>query len=275
MTFKILAVGHAGVDFVHGVTDHLNPNKKIDSSFSAVQLGGSAANVASALKDLGADVTVCTILGNKTDPITVLFENLLASKDINLVCKYVNTATTANSLITVLPNGDRSITSYQPIEIVQEASVDIDVSQYDLVLGDSYRLPLVSNIFDLAQSLSIPTMLDVDKTVAQTDLLPIATHVWFSHEAWQTFDITRLQPLCTIGITNGENPVVWLEPCSSVFQSFTPRSVDVKNSLGAGDVFRASLALQLLMKTPLATAIERACNSAGDHISGKLLTKII
>lgn len=275
MTFKILAVGHAGVDFVHGVTDHLNPTNKLDSSFSAVQLGGSAANVASALKDLGADVTVCTILGNKTDLITVLFENLLASKDINLVCKYVDTATTANSLITVLPNGDRSITSYQPIEIVREASVDVDVSQYDLVLGDSYRLPLVSTIFDLAQSLSIPTMLDVDKTVAPTDSLPYATHVWFSHEAWQTFDMLRLQQLSTIGVTNGENPVVWLEPCSSVFQSFTPQSVNVINSLGAGDVFRASLALQLLTKIPLATAIERACNSAGEHISGKRLTKII
>jgi sugar/nucleoside kinase (ribokinase family) len=275
MTFKILAVGHAGVDFVHGVTDHLNPANKLDSSFSAVQLGGSAANVASALKDLGADVTVCTILGNKTDQITVLFENLLASKDINLVCKYVDTATTANSLITVLPNGDRSITSYQPIEIVREAYVDVDVSQYDIVLGDSYRIPLVSTIFDLAQSLSIPTMLDVDKAVAPTDSLPYATHVWFSHEAWQTFDMPGLQQLSTIGVTNGENPVVWLEPCSSVFQSFTPKSVNVINSLGAGDVFRASLALQLLTKIPLATAIERACNSAGEHISGKRLTKII
>ena len=275
MTFKILAVGHAGVDFVHGVTDHLNPNKKIDSRFSAVQLGGSAANVASALKDLGADVTVCTILGDKTDPITVLFENLLASKDIDLVCKYVDAVATANSLITVLPNGDRAITSYQPIEIVREWAVNIDVSQYDLVLGDSYRLPLVSNIFAIAQSLAIPTMLDVDKTVAPTDMLPYATHVWFSHEAWQSYDLGQVQQLSTIGVTNGENPVTWLEPCSSLFQSFTPRSVNVKNSLGAGDVFRASLALHLLMKEPLATAIEHACDSAGEHISGNRLTKII
>lgn len=272
---KVLAVGHAGVDFVHGVTDHLNPNLKLDSRFSNIQLGGSAANVAVALKELGADVTVCTVLGNKTDTVTVLFEKLLAEKDINLVCKYVDAATTANSLITVLPNGDRAITSYQPIELVREWFVDIDISQYDVVLGDSYRLPLVSNIFALAQSLSIPTMLDVDKTVSPTDLLPYATHVWFSHEAWQTFDPSRLQQLTTVGVTNGENPVIWLEPHSSVFQSFTPRSVNVKNSLGAGDVFRASLALQLLIEKPLATAIERACDSAGEHISGKRLTKII
>lgn len=272
---KVLAVGHAGVDFVHGVTDHLNPNTKLDSVFSNIQLGGSAANVAVALKDLGADVTVCTVLGNKTDPVTVLFEKLLAAKDVDLVCKYIDTAATANSLITVLPNGDRAITSYQPIEIVQEWFVDIDVSQYDVVLGDSYRLPLVSNIFELAQSLSIPTMLDVDKSVAPTDTLPYATHVWFSYEAWQAFDMARLQQLSVMGVTNGENPVIWLEPNSSVFQSFTPRSVNVKNSLGAGDVFRASLALQLLMGKPLATAIECACESAGEHISGKRLTKII
>jgi sugar/nucleoside kinase (ribokinase family) len=275
MPFKILTVGHACVDFVHGVTDHLTPNKKLDSVFSNIQLGGSAVNVASALKALGADVTVCTTLGSKSDITTTIFKQLLDAKGIDIVCNHIDSVATANSLVTVLPNGDRSITCYQSAEIVEDDSVDVDVSQYDIVLGDNYRPPLVSKLFDIAQSLSIPTMLDVDKTVAPTDSLPYATHVWFSHEAWQSFDMARIQQLCTIGVTNGENPVMWLEPCSSVFQSFTPRSTNVKNSLGAGDVFRASLALQLLMKKPLATAIECACDSAGEHISGKRLTKII
>ncbi len=275
MPFKILTVGHACVDFVHGVTDHLTPNKKLDSVFSNIQLGGSAVNVASALKDLGADVTVCTTLGSKSDITTTIFKQLLDAKGIDIVCNHIDSAATANSLVTVLPNGDRSITCYQSAEIVEDDSVDVDVSKYDIVLGDNYRLPLVSKLFDIAQSLSIPTMLDVDKISATTDSLPYATHVWFSHEAWQAFDMARIQQLSTIGVTNGENPVMWLEPCSSVFQSFTPRSINVKNSLGAGDVFRASLALQLLMKKPLATAIECACDSAGEHISGKRLTKII
>lgn len=277
MTFKILTVGHACVDFVHGVTDHLTPNKKIDSVFSNIQLGGSAVNVASALKDLGADVTVCTTLGSKSDITTTIFKQLLDAKGIDIVCNHIDSVATANSLVTVLPNGDRSITCYQSTEIVEDDSVDVDVSEYDIVLGDNYRLPLVSKLFKIAKQLSIPTMLDVDKTITQPELLPFADYVWFSHEAWKTVDVTQLQQLTNsiIGVTNGENPVTWLEPYSSLFQSFTPQSVNVINSLGAGDVFRASLALQLLMKIPLATAIERACNSAGEHISGKRLTKII
>lgn len=278
---KILTVGHACVDFVHGVTDHLNPNVKLDSNFSNIQLGGGAANVAVALKLLGADVSVCTVLGDKSDPVTCMFENLLELKGIDLVCKYIGSAKTPNSLITVLPNGDRSITSYQPHDIVQDCSVDVDVSQYDIVMGDSYRLPLVSKLFKAAMQLSIPTMLDVDKTVTESTLLPFAEYVWFSQEAWQSFnnDVYKiyLQQVAkgTIGVTNGGNPILWLEPNGSVFQSFKPKAVNVVNSLGAGDVFRASLALQLSLKIPLATAIERACESAGEHISGKQLTKII
>lgn len=278
---KILTVGHACVDFVHGVPDHLTPNKKLDSVFFNIQLGGSAVNVAVALKDLGADVTVCTTLGNKADITTQVFKQLLDAKGIDIVCNYIDTAATANSLVTVLPNGDRSISCYQSTELVEDDAVDVDVSQFDIVLGDNYRLPLVSKLFKLATQLSIPTMLDVDKTVTESTLLPFADYVWFSQEAWQSFnnDVYKiyLQQVAngTIGITNGENPILWLEPNSSVFQSFKPKAVNVVNSLGAGDVFRASLALQLCLKIPLATAIERACESAGEHISGKRLTKII
>lgn len=278
---KILTVGHACVDFVHGVTDHLTPNKKLDSVFSNIQLGGSSVNVASAIKDLGGDVTVCTTLGSKSDITTQVFKQLLDAKGIDIVCNHIESVATANSIVTVLPNGDRSISCYQSAELVEDDTVDIDVSQFDIVLGDNYRLPLVSKLFKAATKLLIPTMLDVDKTVTEPSLLPLADYVWFSQEAWQSFNndvyMIYLQQVAkgTVGVTNGENPVVWLEPNSSLFQSFKPKAVNVVNSLGAGDVFRASLALQLCLKIPLATAIERACESAGEYISGKRLTKII
>lgn len=278
---KVLAVGHACLDFVHGVTDHLTPAMKLDSLFSKIQLGGSAPNVAVALKALGANATVCTVLGNKHDTATQLFETLLSKEGIDLACNYVDSATTATSLITVLPNGDRSITCYQADEVIKSSAVDLDINDYDIVLGDNYRLPLVAKMFALAESRSIPTMLDVDKLVSKTDILPFADYVWFCQEAWQNFDnpiyVAYQQQVQKgiIGVTNGADPVTWLEPNSSVFQSVKPKPVDVVNSLGAGDVFRASLALQLCMNTPLAAAIERACESAGEHISGKILTKII
>lgn len=278
---KVLAVGHACVDFVHGVTDHLTPSMKLDSVFSNIQLGGSAPNVAVALKALGAEATVCTVLGNKNDTTTQLFESLLYKQGIDLACNYVDSAKTATSLITVLPNGDRAITCYQADDVVQNSAVDLHIEDYDIVLGDNYRLPLVTKMFSLAELHSIPTMLDVDKLVSNTDMLPFADYVWFCQEAWQNFDnpiyVAYQQQVQKgiIGVTNGAEPVTWLEPNSSVFQSVTPKPVDVVNSLGAGDVFRASLALQLCMNIPLASAIERACESAGEHISGKTLTKII
>ncbi len=278
---KILTVGNACVDFVHTVPDHLTPKLKIDSYTSNVQLGGSAANVAVALKALGADVTVCTILGNKSGLITKIFCDLLKQKQIELICEHVQSSDTANSLITVLPDGNRSIAHHAADDIINSKNVDVDVSQYDMILADTYRLPLVNKIFDLAKKASIPTMLDVDKPISKIDNMPVATQVWFSQEAWQNFDnldyLENLQQIenSLIGVTDGENPVIWLEPTSSVFQSYKPKSVSVVNSLGAGDVFRASLALQLCMNIPLTVAIERACESAGEHISGKTLTKII
>ena len=278
---KILTVGHACVDFVHGVTDHLNPNIKLDSRYSNIQLGGSAANVAVALKELGADVTVCTVLGNTNDRCTGIFENMLAAKGINLVCKYVETATTPNSLITILPNGERAITSYQPKGVVEENAVDVDISQYDMILGDSYRLPLVSKIFNLAKNSSIATMLDVDKDIQNITKLPTATYTWFSYEAWsflkeQQRDLKYLYKVfgSVVGFTQGSEPVNWIDS-DGFIKKYKPKTVNVTNSLGAGDVFRASLALQLCMNKSLPVAIERACDSAGEHISGNTLTKII
>jgi sugar/nucleoside kinase (ribokinase family) len=278
---KILTVGHACVDFVHGVTDHLIPSKKLDSVFSNIQLGGSAVNVAIALKNLGADVTVCTTLGSKSDITTTIFKQLIDAKGIDIVCNHIDNAATANSLVTVLPNGERSITCYQSNELVEDDTVDIDVASYDIVLGDNYRLPLVSKIFEQASLQSIKTMLDIDKSIQNIKKLPPATYTWLSYEAWcslreQQRDLKYLYKMFSsvVGFTQGADPVNWVDSDGFV-KKHKPKFVNVTNSLGAGDVFRASLAVQLCMNIPLATAIERACESAGEHISGKRLTKII
>lgn len=275
MNNKILTIGHACVDFVHTV-DAMPTNKfKADSCDMRSEIGGPAGRTAVLLKILGADVKLCTVSGDHVDNMSALLCTLLAKLNIGALIYNVLGEIGATSNILVLPNGDRFIASYQSSAIVNHEYVINDLASFDFVLGDTYRLPMVKASFEIANQAGIPTMLDVDKPIADISTIPKATYTWFSHEATNGMPIERWHKLIGgfVGVTNGPGPVQWIDELG-VYHEYTFEPLAVKNTLGAGDVFRAALALCLCNKVDMTTAVQTACKISGEYIMGNEIKKL-
>lgn len=276
----LLTVGHACLDMVYRVPYLADADKKVASTDMAMQIGGSAGNTASAIVDLGASADVCTVLGNPTRLTTHNLIHLLRDKGIGVECTFVDRVSGPVSTICITPDGNNSITSWQPEPVREAVHFPQDITKYSAVLGDVYRLPMVKVVFEQAAAARIPTFLDIDLPVDNVKDLPQADHVWLSHAAWTNLD-ERQKDLRTlqqhfgkvVGVTNGPNPVIWIDESGSI-QQLTPPEVTAINTLGAGDVFRAALAVALCLGESLSAAIKIACIRATQHITNTQLMRI-
>jgi len=272
---KILSVGHACLDIVHMIPEIPKPNRKIASNTVTIQVGGNAANEAVAICDLGASADLCTVLGRDSHPFTRILLSLLRSKNVGTgYCQFDEYQDCPNSTIMVLPDGERAIMNWQSPEIRSAISLPSCIDQYDMVVADAYRLPMVRQVFSMARKEGIPTMLDVDGVLSDIGSLPYSDYIWFSQEAWrcQRIPLADLQARFggVVGITDGDRPVTWIGKDGKVRYHQPPRVV-AKNTLGAGDVFRARLALGVCLGETTEASVEAACITACDHITGQCL----
>lgn len=277
---KILTVGHVCLDVVHSVPQLPTLDRKIDSDYSRLQLGGNAANSARAIIQMGGFAEVCSVLGDKTDPVTMMISDLLLSSSMLARFRNIEGVASPISSIMLLPDGSRAISNHTD-RILSESLADIGSIDFNMCLGDTHRIPLVRSVFEVATIQGIPTMLDVDKPVPSIDDLPKSTQTWFSQESWVAMELFKIglpdvqkQLGGVVGITDGENPIRWIQD-DGIVRFFEPTSTAPINTLGAGDVFRASLALNVCLGKRIEDAIEAACSSACEHITGKTLKKII
>lgn len=277
---KIMTVGHACIDVVHWVPGMLSATGKTDSRDSRVQVGGSAANVAMAARRLGADAVLCAVLGSTRDPLTSMLLASMANRGIEVDCTHIDSAPCPSTIVAVADDGENALASHQPESIRDSVHLPGSLSGIGMVMGDTYRLPMVAEVFSMAKAAGIPTMLDVDKAVPGYRHLPQADYIWFSQESWQGLDpsvrglaMAQAHFGGCVGTTNGPGAVVWIDHTGSI-DEFAPQATSASNTLGAGDVFRAALAIGLCKGFDLAMAVPMACASAGQHVSGRPLSKL-
>ena len=275
---KILAVGHSCLDIVHLVPDIPKPNSKVASNRVKIQVGGNAANEAVAISDLGASADLCTVLGRDSHPFTRILLALLRERNVGTnYCQFDESQDCPNSTIMVFPDGERAIMNWQSPEIRSAMSVPKSLSPYQMVVGDAYRLPMVRQVFEMARKNGIPTMLDVDGVLSDIGSLPQADHIWFSQEAWrcQRIPLADLQARFggVVGVTDGDRPVTWIDHSGKIRYHQPPRII-AKNTLGAGDVFRARLALGVCIGEDLTDSVQRACITACEHVTDQSLSRV-
>lgn len=281
MAPRLLTVGHACIDIVQHVSHQPTPDSKASASSSRIQIGGNAANAAVALARMGADVDLCGTLGSKHDPMAQMLVRMLESARVNFLGQYMHGEPTPISMIMIQPNGERIISSHQSPALVHAVHAPTDLEGYQMVLGDNYRLEMVHAVFHQARKRGIPTMLDLDgKIFDNLHDMPQTDHAWFSKESLESLDpsLRSLRLLQdhfggVVGVTDGPNTIYWIDQAGTPHQ-YSPPRVHAENTLGAGDVFRASLALNLCNRRDLTQAIEKACVSACEHITNKPLSRI-
>jgi sugar/nucleoside kinase (ribokinase family) len=277
---RILSIGHVCLDMVYLVDQLPTTDAKVDSTKADLRIGGNAANVAHALTKIGVNVELHSIIGSRSDTITMILTRLISDQGIRYKFDHVEQASSPMSSIMVLPDGSRTIVNHTDSALTTASSITDGIMWYDLIMGDTHRLNLVKDWFNAARATGKATMLDVDKPVSDISELPHADFIWFSQESWVSMGLFKLglQKVgeligSTVGVTDGGNPIRWVER-DGIVRFYEPPQVVPVNTLGAGDAWRAGLATCLMKGMTLESSITRACQTASEHIMDLPLTEI-
>lgn len=264
---KILSVGHVCTDLVYYSNTIPSINNKVGCERAEIILGGNAANVARALTELGAEVELCTVLGNQQHPYSKIIVELLNEYGIDHdYVKYKEDLATPSSIIIVNDKGERTVIYHQSEEIKRKISLPTDYD-FDLITADNHRMPMVNEIFSAARLNNIPTMLDIDAPIETLESYPRADYVWLSYETYalcnlSIYDLQR-QFGGLVGYTNSEDEICWLE--QGEVKTYQPETIQAVNTLGAGDVFRARFAIEICSGAATEQAVETAAITAARH----------
>lgn len=266
---QVLVVGHTCVDLIHHVPHTPTPNHKVKATKTHMELGGGAARVALKLHELAVPNHVIHVLGTRSDPITQITCEQMHHLDHT--CVHVESPASV-SHVWCDQMGNRTISSYQSDQVTQADLPFLLNVDARVALFDNYRLPLMQSVRQNLKNTCVQ-ILDMDQPCVKSDLAQFMgfDQIWFSEEAYKAsgLSLTSLaQHLNTpvVGFTQGALPVVWCAQ-GEIHMVSPPKITHMFHTVGAGDVFRAGLALGILQGLHTHACVELACELAVDHLT--------
>jgi sugar/nucleoside kinase (ribokinase family) len=253
----VLCAGIAVQDIVFRVAQFPAPGGKCMTDEFIVVSGGCAVNAAIALARLGGRAHYAGPLGDPGDQVSNQLMAQMAREGIDTAgVVRVPGATAPVSGIMIDAAGERMIATYRDPRIERANAPDPDalVRDVSLLLADNRFADFVRPICEAARRRGIPVVLDADRPTVEDDpLFGIPTHVVFSSECLR--ETTGEQDLANglqrmarrtrafLAVSDGAGPVRYIEGGSPrTMPAFLVEAVD---TLAAGDVFHAGIALAL------------------------------
>jgi len=272
-TKQVAVVGHVCLEMTHV---HLH-TPKLNSKSLAVEtdmvLGGCAANTARFLEHLGVKTSLYSVLGDEASVLTQHTVRLLSAMGVyDKRFSFVGNAPATVSHVWVDQLGNRTISSYQASPVVAFGpTITDDCSHYQACLFDNYRWPLNLAVLEKLDPGCLKIMdVDAPVTAQQWEYFKKFDQIWFSRETFADIKLSlsevavMLSSTKVVGVTDGENPVVWVDH-TGIHQIQPPR-VQVVNTLGAGDAFRAGMVAGLIQGLNMNDSVTQGCEVAGAHI---------
>lgn len=253
----ILCAGIAVQDIVFRVEQFPAPGGKCMTNEFMVVLGGCAVNAALAVARLGGRTHYAGPLGDLNDNVSnqLIAEMAREGIDTSGVVRVAG-ATAPVSGIMVDAAGERMIVTHRDkrIETARLADPDQLVADVSLLLADNRFPELVRPVCEAAKRRGIPIVLDADRPTVEDDpLFAIPTHVIFSGECLRATtgldDLSGgLQRMAArtqafLAVSDGPAPVRYL--ADGAVRTLPVFKVDAVDTLAAGDVFHAGIALAL------------------------------
>ena len=251
----VLCVGHAVQDFVfHVETMPATAAKHRSRAFESVG-GGPAATAAVAIARLGGTATLATRLGD--DPVADVIVRELERYGVDCThARRFSGGSSSVSAVLVDARGERLIVNHLDPQLDTAPDWLPDVAELgaDAVLADTRWPDGARRGMELARAAGVPGILDADVPVpADPALLAAATHVAFSADGLRSFSgEDSLEPAllaaarttgawccATIG---GDGTLVVTNDRVERIAAF---DVDVRDTVGAGDVWHGAFALAL------------------------------
>ncbi|MGI9390162.1 MAG: PfkB family carbohydrate kinase [Boseongicola sp.] len=248
---RVLVIGVAVVDFVFQTETFPNSARKYRATNADIVGGGCAANAAVAVARLGGDALLGARLG--ADPLGDLILSDLRNEgvDTGLVQQSVG-ARSSFSSVYVDAKGERQIMNYRGVGLSSETGWIDSAPNVDAVLADTRWTEGAIAALNLARQQGVPGIVDAEAPIDAT-VLGAASHIAFSRDGLMSFvsnsDLrTALRTAAEkldawICVTDGENGV--LIACNDRVEHVPAFSVDVKDTLGAGDIWHGAFALAL------------------------------
>ncbi len=265
---RVLCVGHAVQDFVFHV--EAMPDKAAKFAARAFESvgGGPAATAAVAISRLGGDALLAARLGD--DSIADVITDELQGYGVD--CSYVRRyADRVSSLSAVLIDdaGERLIVNHLDPQLQTAADwlPEPRTAGIDAVLADTRWPEGARRAFELARQAGIPAVLDADLPVPRDgELLKAATHIAFSADGLSDYagggnleDALSNAAAAIDGwccVTVGSRGTLVLGDRNYEYRGAYP--VDVKDTLGAGDVWHGAFTLALAEGRQTGEAIDFA-----------------
>lgn len=235
-----------GRDLAHG-------GKNFASSLLATS-GGPAVNAAKAIVDLGGSASLVSHIGDDHFGDAVLEDLRSRGVDVGNVERVTQTPASV-SVALIDPDGERTIVNTTDPRLLVEIDADVEevVAGCDVVLADARWRAGAHRLGVLAAERGIPFVVDFDVSHGKAPPDPVlaVTHLVLSKDGLRSVSVApsvseALVEIAgttgaSVGVTLGESGSLWL--VDGVIIEVPAFSVDVVNTLGAGDVFHGAFAL--------------------------------
>jgi sulfofructose kinase len=269
----IICVGLAVMDQIYSVERLPEaPAKHFATALREVG-GGPAANAAVAIARLGGGARLWSRIGD--DSVGERIARELEREGVGVSgIKRIPGARSGCSAIIVDTRGERMIVNFRGDRMDPDPSW-LPVSEIrgaDAVLGDLRWPEGSARALAEARRLGIPALLDADATPARegAEVFGAANHILFSSQGLLEFTglaeiegglrLAASRTGAWVGVSAGLAGVYWLEP--ERVRHLPAFTVEVVDTLGAGDVLHGAFALALARGEPIEDALGFACAAA-------------
>ena len=255
----VLCTGIAVLDLIFRVERHPRPDVKTQASEFRTVPGGNATNAAVAIAHLGARASFAGPFGGPSDVDSVgdTMLALVGRENVACVqCPRLDGITTPISAISIDHRGERAIVNFRDDRLLDARPQDADalVANCDAIIADNRFPGFVAEVCAAGLKRRIPVVLDADEPREDSNgLLTKVSHVVFSAEGLRAtagtdhlgralIDVGK-QTKAFVAVTDGANDVLWLK--DGELRQIPAFTVDVVDTLGAGDTFHGAFTLML------------------------------
>jgi sulfofructose kinase len=255
----VLCTGIAVLDLVFRVGSFPRPEVKTQASEFRTINGGNAANAAVAIAHLCGRASFAGPFGGPAgiDTVGDTMLALAAREGIDCPdCPRVDGVPSSISAICIDGHGERAIVNYRDDGLMAARPRDAAalVADMDAVIADNRFPGFVRDICAAGLKRGIPVVLDADEPRHDSnELLTLVSHVVFSAEGLRAtagtdhlgralIDVGKRTP-AFVAVTDGANDVLWLS--EGELRQVPAFTVDVVDTLGAGDTFHGAFTLML------------------------------